>query len=57
VISDRTSCAYFAFGTHPAANLSAICEAITFNQNIVIESKAARLRYRKDQWATHLAKT
>jgi isopenicillin-N epimerase len=57
VISDRTSCAYFAFGTHPAANLSAICEAITFNQNIVIERKAARLRYRKDRWATQLAKT
>ena len=43
-------------GTHPAANFSAICEAITFNQNIGIERKAARLRYLKDRWATALAK-
>ena len=43
-------------GTHPAANFSAICEAITFNQNIGIERKAARLRYLKDRWATDLAK-
>ncbi len=43
-------------GTHPAANYSAICEAITFNQNIGIDRKAARLRYLKDRWATQLAK-
>ena len=42
-------------GTHPAANHDAICEAITFNQNIGIERKAARLRYLKDRWATPLA--
>ncbi len=43
-------------GTHPAANFDAICEAITFNNNIGIERKAARLRYLKDRWATRLAK-
>ena len=43
-------------GTHPAANYSAICEAITFNQNIGIDRKAARLRYLKDRWATQFAK-
>jgi isopenicillin-N epimerase len=43
-------------GTHPAANYGAICEAITFNQNIGIERKAARLRYLKDRWTTQLAK-
>jgi selenocysteine lyase/cysteine desulfurase len=42
-------------GTHPAANLNAICEAITFNQNIGIERKAARLRYLKDRWSNRLA--
>ena len=42
-------------GTHPAANHDAICEALTFNQNIGIERKAARLRYLKDRWANRLA--
>jgi selenocysteine lyase/cysteine desulfurase len=42
-------------GTHPAANHDAICEALTFNANIGIERKAARLRYLKDRWATRLA--
>jgi len=42
-------------GTHPAANHDAICEAITFNQNIGIERKAARLRYLKDRWTARLA--
>jgi selenocysteine lyase/cysteine desulfurase len=42
-------------GTHPAANHDAICEAITFNQNIGIERKAARLRYLKDRWTSRLA--
>lgn len=41
-------------GTHPAANFAAICEAITFNQNIGIERKAARLRYLRDRWANAL---
>ncbi len=43
-------------GTHPAANFDAICEALTFNQSIGIDRKAARLRYLKDRWATRLAK-
>jgi len=42
-------------GTHPAANFDAICEAITFNQNIGIERKAARLRYLKDRWTNQLS--
>jgi len=41
-------------GTHPAANFAAICEAITFNQNIGIDRKAARLRYLRDRWANAL---
>ena len=41
-------------GTHPAANYDAICEAITFNQNIGIERKAARLRYLTARWANRL---
>ena len=41
-------------GTHPSANFAAICEAITFNQNIGIERKAARLRYLRDRWANAL---
>jgi selenocysteine lyase/cysteine desulfurase len=43
-------------GTHPSPNHDAICEALTFNQNIGIDRKAARLRYLKDRWATALAK-
>ena len=42
-------------GTHPAANLDSICEAIVFNQNIGIERKLARLRYLRDRWANKLA--
>jgi selenocysteine lyase/cysteine desulfurase len=41
-------------GTHPSANFAAICEAITFNQNIGIGRKAARLRYLRDRWANAL---
>ena len=41
-------------GTHPSANFAAICEAITFNQNIGIDRKAARLRYLRDRWANAL---
>src|SRR5277367_1373223 len=43
-------------GTYPAANFDAICEAVTFNQNIGLDRKAARLRFLKDRWATALAK-
>jgi isopenicillin-N epimerase len=42
-------------GTYPAANFLAICEAITFNQNIGIDRKAERLRYLRDRWGTRLA--
>jgi isopenicillin-N epimerase len=44
-------------GTHPAANFLAICEAISFNQKIGIERKAARLRYLRDRWADQIAKS
>jgi selenocysteine lyase/cysteine desulfurase len=43
-------------GTYPAANVDAICEAVTFNQNIGIDRKGARLRFLKDRWSTALAK-
>jgi isopenicillin-N epimerase len=42
-------------GTHPPANHNAIVEAITFNENIGIERKAARLRYLRDRWGNRLA--
>lgn len=42
-------------GTHPAANLNAISEALVFNDNIGIDRKAARLRYLRDRWAHRLA--
>ncbi len=43
-------------GTHPAANHNAIAEALTFNEGIGFERKAARLRYLKDRWARRLEK-
>ena len=43
-------------GTHPAANHNAIAEALTFNEGIGYERKAARLRYLRDRWATRLLK-
>jgi selenocysteine lyase/cysteine desulfurase len=42
-------------GTYPAANFLAICEAITFNQNIGLDRKAERLRYLRERWSTRLA--
>src|ERR1039457_2713399 len=42
-------------GTHPAANLNAISEALIFNENLGIDRKAARLRYLRDRWANRLA--
>jgi isopenicillin-N epimerase len=42
-------------GTFPAANFLAICEAITFNQNIGLDRKAARLRYLRQRWTDQLA--
>jgi selenocysteine lyase/cysteine desulfurase len=41
-------------GTHPAANHNAIAEALTFQEGIGIERKAARLRFLKDRWAKRL---
>lgn len=41
-------------GTHPAANHNAIGEALTFNEMIGIERKAARLRYLRSIWADPL---
>ena len=41
-------------GTHPAANLNAISEALVFNENIGIARKTARLRYLRDRWAHRL---
>jgi isopenicillin-N epimerase len=41
-------------GTHPAANHNAISEAITFQEGIGMERKAARLRFLKDRWARRL---
>ncbi len=42
-------------GTHPAANILAIAEAIAFHLGIGAERKAARLRYLRDRWARPLA--
>ena len=42
-------------GTFPAANLLAICEAITFNENIGLDRKAERLRYLRQRWSDRLA--
>ena len=42
-------------GTFPAANFLAICEAITFNQNIGLDRKAERLRYLRERWTGRLA--
>ena len=42
-------------GTYPAANFLAICEAITFNQNIGLDRKAERLRYLRQRWTDQLA--
>lgn len=41
-------------GTHPAANVLAIGEALTFHQGIGPARKEARLRYLRDTWATRL---
>ena len=37
-------------GTHPVSNRNAIGEAITFNESIGIDRKAARLRYLRERW-------
>ncbi len=45
---------YEEIGTHPAANHNAIAEALTFNELIGIERKAARLRYLRKLWTEDL---
>lgn len=41
-------------GTHPAANHDAIGEALTFNEMIGFDRKAARFRYLRSRWADDL---
>jgi selenocysteine lyase/cysteine desulfurase len=41
-------------GTHPAANHNAIGEALTFNELIGLDRKAARFRYLRSRWADRL---
>jgi selenocysteine lyase/cysteine desulfurase len=41
-------------GTHPAAPYLAIAEALTFQEILGTERKAARLRYLRDRWARRL---
>ncbi len=45
---------YEEIGTHPAANYSAIGEAITFHEGIGAERKEARLKYLNDLWIDQL---
>lgn len=45
---------YEEIGTHPAANHNAIAEALTFNELIGFERKAARLRYLRHRWTDAL---
>jgi len=41
-------------GTHPAANILAIAEAVAFHSGVGAERKAARLRFLRDRWARPL---
>jgi len=41
-------------GTHPAANHNAIGEALTFQESIGVDRKAARLRYLRERWSRRL---
>jgi isopenicillin-N epimerase len=43
-------------GTHPAANINAIAEALVFNEGIGIDRKAARLRHLHQRWIERLKK-
>jgi isopenicillin-N epimerase len=43
-------------GTHPAANINAVAEALVFNEGIGIERKAARFRYLHKRWIDRLRK-
>jgi selenocysteine lyase/cysteine desulfurase len=44
-------------GTRTFANRAAIAEAITFNEGLGLDRKAARLRYLKERWAKRLSAT
>jgi selenocysteine lyase/cysteine desulfurase len=44
-------------GTHPAANILAISEALTFHNGIGARRKEERLRYLRDYWAGRLLKS
>ena len=41
-------------GTHPASQRNSITEALTFNDSIGIERKAARFRYLRARWTNRL---
>ncbi len=43
-------------GTHPAANINAIAEALVFNEGIGVARKAARFRYLHRRWIDRLRK-
>jgi len=43
-------------GTHPAASINAVAEAMTFNDGIGIDRKAARFRYLHSRWIKRLRK-
>ena len=43
-------------GTHPAANHNAIANALSFNEGLGLERKAARLRYLHKRWINRLRK-
>jgi selenocysteine lyase/cysteine desulfurase len=45
-----------SIGTHPQANITAIAEALVFNEGIGIDRKAARLRYLHRRWIDRLRK-
>lgn len=45
---------YEEIGTHPAANHNAIAEALSFNEMLGLERKAARLRYLRSRWTEPL---
>jgi len=45
---------YEEIGTHPAGNHNAIGEALTFNEMIGFDRKAARLRYLRKRWTDRL---
>ena len=51
---DRDIRKFEEIGTHPAANIVAIAEALTFHESIGPARKAARLRYLTRYWAERL---